>query len=122
MCPADPPGDTDLGLLEDLPDPCAREVRVGAGDWPLRIVLVRVGERVHAYQNRCPHAGHPLNLRPDDFLTPDGRLLICRSHGALFERETGRCVEGPCAGAALRRLPLALVDGRLRLACGAVAD
>ena len=33
-------------------------------------------------------------------------LILCSSHGALFEKSTGLCVAGPCAGRALA--PLAL--------------
>ena len=112
MCPAD----HDLCGIGDLRSGAAREFRVGEGAWPLRVVIVRVVEAVHGYVNRCPHAGHPLNLRPDDFMTPDGAQLVCRSHGALFEPATGRCVAGPCPGAQLERVPVEVVAGRVRLA------
>jgi nitrite reductase/ring-hydroxylating ferredoxin subunit len=68
--------------------------------------------------NRCPHAGHPLNLLPDRFLTPDGTLLLCSSHGALFEKLTGYCVAGPCAGRTLTPLPLEVREGFVMLADG----
>lgn len=100
----------------ELADPGARGFTVGGGDWPLRGVVVRQRGAVHAYLNRCPHAGHPLNLRPDEFLTPDGALLVCRSHGALFELATGYCVDGPCAGRSLRRVPVEVRDGFVFLA------
>jgi len=119
MCPADrvvANAGADLCALEELCTPAAREFRIGAGAWPLRIVVVRVVDVVHGYVNRCPHAGHPLNLRPDDFLTPDGALLMCRSHGALFEPRTGACVGGPCPGTNLERVPLEVVAGRVRVA------
>jgi nitrite reductase/ring-hydroxylating ferredoxin subunit len=95
-----------LCALADLPDGASRAFAVGEGDWPLRGFLVRQGERVVGYVNRCPHAGHPLNWRPDDFLTPDRTLIMCRSHGALFDISSGRCVAGPCAGQSLRELPV----------------
>lgn len=96
-----------------------RGFTLGEGDWPLRgfVVAVRPGV-VRAYLNRCPHAGHPLNLRPHRFLTPDGALIICASHGALFEREGGLCVAGPCAGRALTPLAVEQVDGYVLLAPG----
>ena len=47
-----------------------------------------VGETVHGYLNRCPHAGRQLNFLPDRFLTPDGELIQCLQHGALFEKAT----------------------------------
>ena len=90
----------------ELPDPGARAFTIGSGDWPLRGFVVRKGEQVFAYLNRCPHAGHPLNLQPNDFLTPDLSLLMCRSHGAQFDISTGLCVAGPCAGAHLRSIAI----------------
>jgi nitrite reductase/ring-hydroxylating ferredoxin subunit len=98
------PGSHVVCALADLADPGSREFAIGAGDWPLRGFVVRVGARVFAYVNRCPHAGHPLNFRPDEFLALDGATILCRSHGATFERATGECIAGPCAGQALRAL------------------
>lgn len=60
--------------------------------------------RHHAYVNRCPHAGTPLDLWPNEFLTEDGRHLICATHGAVFVPDTGLCIDGPCLGAALEGL------------------
>jgi len=77
---------------------------------------VRKGEQVYAYLNRCPHAGHPLNYLPNDFLTPDQTLLMCRSHGARFDISTGLCVAGPCAGANLRRIDIRVEHDYLMLA------
>jgi nitrite reductase/ring-hydroxylating ferredoxin subunit len=89
---------------------------IGGGDWPLRGFVVRDGRELRAYVNRCPHAGHPLNLLPDRFLTPDGALLLCSSHGAMFEKLTGYCVAGPCAGRSLTPLPLQVRSGFVWLA------
>jgi nitrite reductase/ring-hydroxylating ferredoxin subunit len=111
-----------LCALTDLDDPGSRAFTVGRGDWPLRGFLVRRGATVHAYVNRCPHAGHPLNLRPHDFLTPDRQLIMCNSHGAIFEIATGYCVIGPCAGAQLRRVPIEIRVGYVLLAAGVALE
>ncbi|HEU4602531.1 MAG TPA: Rieske (2Fe-2S) protein [Steroidobacteraceae bacterium] len=92
--------------LADLPNPGSREFKIERAQWPLYGFVVRKGDVIAAYLNRCPHAGHPLNLRPDKFFTPDEALLMCNSHGALFEPESGRCVAGPCTGKALVRIPI----------------
>jgi nitrite reductase/ring-hydroxylating ferredoxin subunit len=108
--------------LAELDDPGSRAFTIGRGDWPLRGLVVRRGAEVHAYVNRCPHAGHPLNLQPHEFLTMDRSLVLCRSHGALFEIVTGLCVAGPCAGARLRRVPVEVVGGYVLLASGARSE
>jgi nitrite reductase/ring-hydroxylating ferredoxin subunit len=107
-----------LCRLDELDEPGSRAFTVGRGDWPLRGLLVRRHGAVHAYVNRCPHAGHPLNLRPHEFLTPDRSLVVCNSHGALFEMATGLCVSGPCAGARLRPIPVRVESGYVLLADG----
>jgi nitrite reductase/ring-hydroxylating ferredoxin subunit len=94
----------------------ARGFTLGGGDWPLRIFVVRVADSVCGYLNRCPHAGHPLDLRPQHFLTADGTLILCSSHGALFEKSTGYCVAGPCAGRSLTPVPLDVKCGLVLLA------
>jgi nitrite reductase/ring-hydroxylating ferredoxin subunit len=97
--------------VDELSDPGSRAFSIGDGEWPLRGFIVRVGDAAFAYLNRCPHAGHPLNMRPDEFLNADRRFILCRSHGAMFEPTNGRCVAGPCAGQSLRSLPLRIETG-----------
>ncbi len=112
--------------LSDLDDYGSRSFTIGTGDWPLRGFVVRAGADVRGYVNTCPHARHPLNLMPHRFLTPDGALIVCCSHGALFEKLTGYCVAGPCAGQYLRSVPLQVEAGFVLLAegfdVGALAD
>jgi nitrite reductase/ring-hydroxylating ferredoxin subunit len=71
---------------------------------------------VRAYVNRCPHAGTPLDLWPNEFYTEDGRHLICATHGAIFAPDSGLCLEGPCPGARLE--PLAVTRAGDRLVVG----
>ncbi len=102
--------------LEDLEVEGSRGFTLGGGPWPLRGLLVRAGAEVQAYVNRCPHAGHPLNLLPHRFLTADRSLILCTAHGALFEKATGRCVAGPCFGAALQPLEVEVRAGYVLIA------
>jgi nitrite reductase/ring-hydroxylating ferredoxin subunit len=110
------PAGTLLARLVELPDGETREFALHDSDWPLTGFLVRIGNSVHAYVNRCPHALRQLNFLPNRFLNKDGTLIQCSSHGALFEKDTGLCVAGPCVGESLRQLPIALSDGEIRLA------
>jgi nitrite reductase/ring-hydroxylating ferredoxin subunit len=66
--------------------------------------LVRRGEQVFAYHDRCPHTGGRLEWKPDAFLTKDRSLIMCSVHGANFRIHDGHCVAGPCFGRALEPL------------------
>ena len=110
------PAGTVFASLADLPDGATRGFDLNDDEWPLRGFLVRVGDVVHAYLNRCPHAGRPLNFLPDRFLSPDGELIQCVAHGALFEKDSGLCIAGPCVDDSLKRIAVVLVDGEVRLA------
>jgi nitrite reductase/ring-hydroxylating ferredoxin subunit len=72
---------------------------------------VRNGDGVTGFVDRCPHAALPLAQKLDDYLTPDGSLVTCSWHGALFRIDDGECVGGPCAGAALTPWPLTIDEG-----------
>ena len=86
-------------------------------EWPLRGFLVRVGDDVHAYVNRCPHAGRPLNFMPDRFLTPDGELIhVHRAWRAVREGARGCALPGRAWMTSLRRIPVRVDDGEVRLA------
>ncbi len=107
---------TTLARLAELPDGATRGFDLTDDEWPLRGFLVRVGDEVHAWLNRCPHAGRQLNFLPDRFLTPDGELIQCVAHGALFEKSSGLCIAGPCVDESLRRIAVRLADGEVQLA------
>ena len=73
--------------------------------------MVRKGERAFGFRDRCPHAGMPLAAFGDRYLTREGDLIFCASHGALFRLEDGVCVGGPCAGASLTPWPVRIESG-----------
>ncbi|HSG66511.1 MAG TPA: Rieske 2Fe-2S domain-containing protein [Gammaproteobacteria bacterium] len=101
----------ELCTLARIPDPGTYEFSWGEGSWPLSLFIVRRGDSVFGFVNRCPHAGHELNLLPNEFLTSDGELLMCRSHGARFRIDDGLCVLGPCPGALLPSFAVTVIDG-----------
>lgn len=100
-----------VGCLDEIDDPGCREFQIGEGDWPFRGFVVRRGDEVFAYQNFCAHVGHPLNWSPHKFLTRDKSAIICASHGATYEIDTGRCFAGPGSGRSLRRVDVSVRDG-----------
>jgi nitrite reductase/ring-hydroxylating ferredoxin subunit len=75
--------------------------------------LVNFEGRFRAYVNHCAHAGTPLDWWPNEFFTEDGRLLICATHGALFQPDTGACAGGPCGGGSLYPLAVRVEANRV---------
>jgi nitrite reductase/ring-hydroxylating ferredoxin subunit len=106
-----PPAGTVLCRLSDLSEPGAKGFVFGEASRRGEILVLRKHGKVHAYVNSCPHMGTPLDSFPDQFLDSSGRYLICSTHGARFEPESGLCVQGPCLGESLMRVPILLRDG-----------
>jgi nitrite reductase/ring-hydroxylating ferredoxin subunit len=104
-----------LCTLAQLEPTGCREFRLGSGEWPVKGFVVRVAGGARAYLNRCAHLAYPLNYLPDRFLSHDGAVILCTAHGALYEKDSGLCISGPCAGAALVRLPVQIVAGYVLL-------
>ncbi len=100
-----------VGPLVDIDDPGCREFQIGDGDWPFLGFVVRKGDKVYAYHNYCVHVGHQLNWMPNGFLTRDHTSIICASHGAQYEIDTGLCFRGPCLGKSLRKVEVEVRDG-----------
>lgn len=113
--PRPAPG-TRLCALAELADPGARGFLFRDGDRLFAGFVVRVGGQARGFVDRCPHAGMPLAPFGDRFLTREGDLILCASHGALFRPSDGVCVAGPCAGKALEAWPVTVESGAV-LAC-----
>ena len=99
--------------LEDLAELQCLEfsLQMENGTEPVAAFVLRMGDEVRAYHNRCPHTGAPLNWTPEQFLSFDQTLIQCDIHGALFRLEDGRCVHGPCAGRSLQSVPITIEAG-----------
>jgi len=71
------------------------------------IVLLRVDDAVHAFDNACPHEGNP--LVEGELL---GDVLECAYHGWRFDLHSGACLHGDRAA---RRYPTELRGDELRI-------
>jgi len=80
------------------------------------LMLFQQDGEVLGYHNVCPHQGRNLNFAPDRFLFDPQGQLVCPHHGALFEVASGVCLQGPCQGAALRKVGLRIEGGDVLLA------
>ncbi len=80
-------------------------------------ILLQVADgEVRAFKNECRHLPMRLDDRePADLWDPDGRHLVCSSHGARYRPADGLCVAGPCKGSHLRSLPIEVHEGTVYL-------
>jgi len=104
--------------VSDLPDGEAKGFTLSRDGRQTRIVVVRQGDVLRAYLNRCPHEGTPLDWTPGRFLSPRKEYLVCQIHGALFEIEDGFCVDGPCAGDSLVPLEISVHEDEIFVLTG----
>lgn len=72
--------------VAELPE--GRPVRFEAGGHD--VLLVRLGSRILAYRNQCPHMGNPLHQGP-----VEGSVITCPWHGLRFDLESGECLTVP---------------------------
>lgn len=101
--------------IDDIPADGSRVFTFDDSDGHrFEMFMHRRGDEVFAYQNRCPHAGHPLDWTPGVFLDPAGERFQCASHGARFRIEDGVCVAGPCPGRALTPVAIEVWGGAIR--------
>ena len=106
--PYAPEPGTLLCRMPEIPDKGAREVVFGEGYDCFRVLLLRSGARVSAYRNRCAHVHIPLNYEEQLFHVLDGEVLMCAHHGAMYRIADGVCFDGPCEGASLTPIPIAI--------------
>ena len=102
-----------LGRIEDIGENEARAFMAPAG----RLFVVRRGGALHGWWDACPHYGDtPLAWRAGEYLNAARDRIVCASHGAEFDIETGVCTKGAALGQRLRRAPVsANAQGELTL-------
>jgi nitrite reductase/ring-hydroxylating ferredoxin subunit len=70
------------------------------------VVVIRAGDRIAAFVDRCPHADWPLS----EGELIDG-VLQCQGHGLEFDIVSGRCLNSPEHG--LKPLSVVRSDDRV---------
>ncbi|MFG0316151.1 MAG: Rieske (2Fe-2S) protein [Planctomycetota bacterium JB042] len=89
---------------DDLPDGARRSIDVAGRE----VTVLRLGERVVALRNRCPHA----NGRLGDGEVKDG-AIVCPLHRWRFSLDDGSTRRDPHLRAEL--LPARIEDGEVRV-------
>ena len=80
-----------------------------------KVVLIRIGERVHAYADRCGHLGLPLS---DGYL--QGCKLTCEANHYEYDVSSGRGISPQTAR--LTAFPVRIERGQILVDVGAVAQ
>ena len=93
-----------VATLADLWDGEMRGCRVGGTP----VVLVRVGDTVHAWRDRCPHLG----VRLSEGELEDG-ILTCPAHHFQYDACTGAGVNP--RNVQLHPYPVTVVDGEIEV-------
>ena len=109
--PYAPASGTSLCAVDDIPDGGGYECGFGPDHDRFLILLLRRGQQVWGYVNRCPHFSIPLSYEPGVLWTYDSEIVMCAHHSAMFRFEDGVCFDGPCAGQHLMRVPVVVKGG-----------
>ncbi|HEV8716606.1 MAG TPA: Rieske 2Fe-2S domain-containing protein [Candidatus Binatia bacterium] len=110
-------------MLQDYPVEVARVGELESGKTKKFILqvdgrevecfVVNYDGRLFAYVNRCRHIPMTMDWVENQFLTEDGRYILCATHGAAYEPGTGECIFGPPCGKVLDRVPLTITGDRV---------
>ena len=92
-----------LGLKFKLPQ---------LGDFTTGFVVRYLG-KPYAYINQCAHIPVELDWKAGEFFTQEKDYIICATHGAQYQPDTGHCVAGPCKGKKLKPLMVEEVNNTI---------
>jgi nitrite reductase/ring-hydroxylating ferredoxin subunit len=84
--------------------------------------VVRYNGEVHAYVNRCAHVPVELDWNEGDFFNISRDYLICATHGAHYQPETGYCVMGPCKGKMLEKIHVLERDNEILIQLDSISQ
>ncbi len=106
-----------IARVDELPPGGVKKFWLICRAYRIDAFLVNDQGSFYAYINRCRHMATPLDFLRGEFLSEDGRHLMCYTHGALYEPASGLCVAGPCKGESLYPLPVRVERGDVLVGC-----
>jgi nitrite reductase/ring-hydroxylating ferredoxin subunit len=103
-------GETVVGVGE-VPDDSTVVFRVEDDDGEvIEAILLETDDGVLAWRNYCQHMTH-INLDKGSGAAMRNGEIVCTNHGAMFDAGTGECTFGPCEGAVLNPVEVAVENG-----------
>ncbi len=106
-----------VARVEDVPHGSSKKFILVCDGRQIDGFIVNYHGGFYAYRNRCCHIPMSMDWFDNQFLSEDGRYIICATHGATYHPATGECVAGPCPGEYLDRLPLQILNGVIFVVC-----
>ena len=102
-----------IATLEEIEEGKTIKFSFKRGERLLEGFVGRFKGKLFAYENTCRHIPISLDYGDNRFFANQGDALMCQTHGAVYEPDTGLCTRGPCAGASLFPLEVVVKDGVL---------
>jgi nitrite reductase/ring-hydroxylating ferredoxin subunit len=100
-----------LAKLDIIADGGACLLSLGDGLKPYGVILLRSGDSVFAYVNRCAHFGVPLATKVEYLGSKPHQSIHCSVHYARYRWQDGLCDFGDCKGESLISIPVNVVGG-----------
>ena len=118
--PHAPPCGTFLAHRDDVADGQAvMRAWPPEGDAPSQFayLMLRSGDTIRAYVNRCAHFGVPLAQKQVHLIYQPHRRITCKVHYAHYDWDDRHCLGGECAGTGLLPVPVSVdADGNVFVA------
>ncbi|MDP5033035.1 MAG: Rieske 2Fe-2S domain-containing protein [Paraglaciecola sp.] len=99
-----------LGVIDDFAEEQAKgfDLNHSGSD---TFFIVRSKNKLFAYKDSCPHYGDTtLPWKRHHYLNNVAEYIVCAAHGALFQIENGKCIQGPCLGQKLTKVPIEISE------------
>lgn len=100
----------------DLVDGGAYLRSIGSEKPTFDVIVLRSGDLVFAYVNRCMHFGVPLALKTEYLGIRPHTSIRCSVHYARYRWQDGFCEWGDCEGESLLAIPVAVSNGNVVVA------
>ena len=95
-----------VARIGEIPPGKSKKFVLSFGRSEVECFLVHWRGEHYAYVNKCRHIAMSLDWVENRFFDEERRYILCSTHGALFEPDSGECVDGPPFGKRLVRVPL----------------
>lgn len=95
-----------VAALGEIPPGKSKKFVLQVGGREIECFVVNWRGAHYAYVNQCRHIALSLDWVENRFFDEDCHYILCSTHGALFEPDSGECVVGPPFGQRLISVPL----------------